>query len=150
MMCIHMHTTTDSMDDKLLSIPSVAWNHGSPGRYQQLFLLRLGWFALHHWQLGDLHYLQRLSSVCRASSSQEVIHRDNQQFDLGWLCWHNLSYTLTTNDGEELQYHIPGAINNPNSPFNILVSLGAMRWWDVRPVIRQEILFGLGSWKMQA
>ncbi len=31
-----------------------------------------------------------------------------------------ISLTLTTDDGEKLQYHIPDAIYNPNSPFNIL------------------------------
>jgi hypothetical protein len=30
------------------------------------------------------------------------------------------SLTLTTDDGEKLQHHIPDAIFNPNSPFNIL------------------------------
>ncbi len=31
-----------------------------------------------------------------------------------------ISQTLNTDNGEELQYHIPGAIYDPNSPFNIL------------------------------
>ena len=31
-----------------------------------------------------------------------------------------ISLTLTSDNGEELQYHIPGAIYDPNSPFNIL------------------------------
>jgi hypothetical protein len=35
-------------------------------------------------------------------------------------CVGTISLTITTNDGERMQYHIPNAIYNPNSPFNIL------------------------------
>ena len=31
-----------------------------------------------------------------------------------------ISITITTDNGERIQYHIPDAICNPNSPFNIL------------------------------
>ncbi len=31
-----------------------------------------------------------------------------------------ISLTITTNNGDRMQYHIPNAIYNPNSPFNIL------------------------------
>ena len=58
---------------------------------------------------------QFVGNLRAKKSSVETTHESASTDYVG-----TISLTLTTDDREKLQYHIPDAIYDPNSPFNIL------------------------------